>query len=390
MDLSYPISPLTELTVEELRERRSMKWVRYPRDVLPLWVAEMDTPLAPAIRAVLREAVDRGDTGYAAPGRLREAFASFAAIRFGWWPDPAHMMLVADVMRGIAESLYVLTEPGDGVLVNTPAYPPFFSFIAHTGRRVVESPLVMTGTNAYHLDLDRLEADLARPEVRVYLLCNPHNPTGAVFGPPELLAIAELAARHGVRMLVDEVHAPLTYPAAPFVPYLSLGAAAASALVFVSASKAWNLAGLKTALIVAGSEAVADLRRIPEEVAYGASILGVAAAEAAFGSSAGWLDRLLVGLDANRDLLSSLLAKSMPAVGYRPPDGTYLAWLDCRALELGDDPASFFEQHARVAVNPGPSFGTPGRGFVRLNMATAPWRLAEGVRRMAASLESPR
>jgi cystathionine beta-lyase len=378
--------PLTAFDLERLRRRRSIKWRRYAEDVLPLWVAEMDTPLAPPIRDALATAVELGDTGYAHRDRLPQAFAGFAAARYGWWPDPARMWLVPDVMQGIVEVLRLVTARGDGVVVNTPAYPPFFPYLADAERRVVESPLTVDATGRYGLDLDRLAADFAAPGVTAYLLANPHNPTGLVLGVPDLLAVTDLAARYGVRVLADEIHAPLTYPGVVYPPYLSLPGTE-SAVAFASATKAWNLAGLKAGLAIAGDSAAADLARMPEGVAFGAGLFGVLASEAAFQAGTAWLDALLTDLDANRWLLGDLLATELPEVGYHPPDSTFLAWLDCRRLELGDDPSAAFLERGRVAVNPGPSFGPPGRGHVRLNFATSPAILADGVRRMATAVK---
>lgn len=341
----------------------------------------MDTPLAPPVRSALQAAVERGDTGYAHADGLPETYASFAADRFGWSPDPARMVLVPDVMQGIVNVLRAVSEPGAAVVVNTPAYPPFFSFLHNAGWRVVESPLARSG-DGYALDLDRLADDLAAPGVVAYLLCNPHNPTGLVLSAAELAGIAELAASRGRYVLADEVHAPLTYPGVVHVPYLSVPGTG-PAFAFVSASKAWNLAGLKAALVVTGPEGADDLARLPIEVSFGAGLFGVIAAEAAFRHGLPWLESLLAGLDRNRRLLGELLASELPDVGYQPPQATYLAWLDCTRLGLGDDPAEAFERDGRVAVNPGPQFGAPGRGHVRVNLATRPDLLAEGVRRMA-------
>jgi cysteine-S-conjugate beta-lyase len=362
-----------------------MKWRRYPPEVLPLWVAEMDVPLAPPIREVLHEAVDLGDTGYENPGRLAESFAGFSAARFGWWPDPTTMALTSDVARGLSEVLKVVTRPGDAVLLNTPAYPPFFKHIPHAGRTVRESPLARDAAGRYRLDLDRLALDLAAPDVTAYLLVNPHNPTGLVLSATELSAVARLCDDHGVRVLADEIHGPLTYAGATFVPLLSLPEAQRG-LAFVGASKAWNLPGLKAALIVPGADAVADLRQVPEEAQYAAGLLGILAAEVAFRECGEWLDALVAALDTNRMLLGALLADHLPDVGYVPPDATYLAWLDCRELGLDLEAGEFFLREAAVAVNPGPTFGAPGDGFVRLNFATSPRILTAAIERMAAAV----
>jgi len=364
-----------------------MKWLRYPPDVLPLWVAELDTPLAPPVRAALVEAVELGDTGYADAGRLAEAFAGFAHARLGWWPDPATAVLTPDVARGLADVLRVVTRPGDAVLLNTPAYPPFFEHIPHADRDVRTSPLARDAAGRYRLDLDRLASDLAAPDVTAYLLVNPHNPTGLVLSADELSAVAQLGEEHGVRVLADEIHGPLTYPGATFVPYLTLPQAQRG-FAFVGASKAWNLAGLKAGLIVPGTEAVDDLAAVPVESQYGAGLFGVLAAEAAFREGGPWLDALVAALDENRALLGALLAEHLPAVRYVPPDATYLAWLDCRELGFGPDeePAAVFLEHGGVAVNAGSTFGLPGAGFVRLNFGTSPAILTAAVERMAVAV----
>lgn len=364
-----------------------MKWRHYPDDVLPLWVAEMDTPLAPPIAAALEQAIALGDTGYADIGQLAEAYAAFAKHRFGWWPDPAHCVLAADVAQGVIDVVRVVTEPGDTVLINEPTYPPFRRIIPNADRVLRASPMTRSADGRFRLDLERLDADLADPSVRAFLLVNPHNPTGTVLMRDELSAVVALCSRHDVRLLSDEIHAPLVYPSeASFVPLLSLPEAQRS-IVFVSATKAWNLAGLKASLIIAGAEAVADVRAIPADAAVNAGLLGVLASEAAFRAGGPWLDDLLAGLDHNRTLLDSLLAKHLPGVGYVPPAATFLAWLDCSSL--GPDPADRILEQARVAFTPGPDFGPLGAGFVRLNLATSPEILTEAVARMAKLAEGP-
>ncbi|MEV6526565.1 aminotransferase class I/II-fold pyridoxal phosphate-dependent enzyme [Longispora sp. NPDC051575] len=377
-------NPLSQYTLDELRQRRSMKWRQYPDDVLPLWVAEMDTPPAEPIRAALAAALDRGDLGYSTPGGAVEAFAGFAGTRYGWTVDPADARLSPNVMLGVSEVLRHVTRPGDGVVVNPPVYPPFYHYIPDAGRRIIESPLVRVD-GQWTLDLERLERDFA--DASAYLLCNPQNPTGVAYSRSTLLAIADLAERYDVRVLVDEIHAPLTYPGVSHVPFLSLDTAASHrAIAFHSASKAWNLAGLTTAIIVGGPGARADLDRISHNFGDAVGIFGVLATEAAFAHGTPWLDSLLAGLDANRQLLGDLLRSSLPTVGYVQPQATYLAWLDCSELGLGDDPAAVFLERGRVAFNAGNAFGKPGAGHVRLNLATSGERVEEGVRRMVATL----
>jgi cystathionine beta-lyase len=380
-----PVNPLTELDLAELRTRRSVKWTTHPPDVLPMFIAEMDTPLPPAVAAALTAAVRIGDTGYATRGRLAEAYAAFANVRFGWWPDPAPMRLVPDVNSGIYEVVSALTERGAGIVVDTPAYPPFFAKLHQASRQIIENPLV-DGDNGYEIDVSGLERAFAGGAA-AYLLCNPHNPTGTVVDRATLLTIAELADRHGVRMLVDEIHGPLTYPGVEFVPFQTLPVASAQrAISFVSASKAWNLTGLKAALVVPGPDAIEALETMPEEVSFGAGIFGVIAGEVAFTESIAWLDRLRQALDHNRQRLAARLAEEVPQVRYRLPEATYLAWLDFRAMDLGDDPAAAILERGRLALNSGPAFGEPGRGFARLNFATRPDLIDEAVRRIAKAV----
>ncbi|POX38901.1 cystathionine beta-lyase [Streptomyces sp. Ru73] len=385
-ETSAEANPLCRLTLDELRRRTSMKWRTYPEDVLPLWVAEMDVPLAePVVRAVT-DALARGDTGYPVGTAYAEALAGFAHERWGWdGLAVERTSVVPDVMLGVVEMLKLTTGPGDAVVVNCPVYPPFYQFVGNADRKIVEASL----GPGHRIDLAALEnafrSAVAGGRRAAYLLCSPHNPTGTLHTAAELAAVAELAARYGVRVVADEIHAPVVATGAAFVPYLSVPGADGG-LSLMSASKGWNLAGLKAALAIAGPAAADDLARLPEEVGHGPSHLGVLAHTAALRDGRGWLDALLAGLDENRRLLADLLAAHLPEVRYTPAEATYLAWLDCRGLGLGDDPAAVFLERGRVALSPGPDFGTGGAGHARLNLATSPEALTEAVRRMAAAV----
>lgn len=365
--------------------RTSAKWQAYPEDVLPAWVAEMDYPLAEPISRALHDAIDRSDTGYRWAGDLPEALAGFAHRRLGWVIDPARVSVIGDVLVAMAESLRHLADPGR-VVITPPVYPPFFSVVTRiVGREVVEVPLV----EGRVLDLPGLASAFARPDVTAFLLSSPHNPTGTIHRREELQAVAGLAREHGVVVIADEIWAPLPLHGRSVTPYLTLGEELTGPDVsLVSASKAFNLAGLKCAQMVAGSPATADrLReRMPVEVTYGASHLGVIAQSAAYRDGDAWLEDTLALISAHADLLGELLDRHIPAIGYSPPEASYLAWLDCRALGLGDDPAAAFLERGRVALNPGPDFGRQGAGFVRFNLATTPETIAEAVRRMALAV----
>lgn len=384
------VRPL-DVPLERLRSRTSIKWREAAPDVLPLWVAEMDVLTPEPVAQALYDAIASGDTGYPSGTDYPEALASFAEERWGWRIDPSSTALVPDVMMGAVELLRLVTAPGDSVVVTPPVYPPFFSFIEHMDRRIVEAPLDTSGR------LDPVSLDAAFSVASAFLLANPHNPTGAVHTREELTEVASLARRHRVRVVADEIHAPLVLRGARFTPYLTIPGAD-DGFSLISASKAWNLAGLKCAVALAGSAATADLDRLPEEVSHGPSHLAAIAHAAAFRDGGRWLDDLLGALDDQRDLLGRLLEEHLPLVSWIPPEGTYLAWLDCRRLGLGDEtgaaeargnvhanvgPAAAFHRRGRVLLSSGAAFGTGGEGFVRLNFATSTEILREAVRRMA-------
>lgn len=377
------------LSLAQLRERSSEKWREYPADVLPLFVAETDFPLAPAITAALHRAVERGDTGYiASKTPLAEAFAGFARRRYDWAVDPARTRSTADVSMGIVEILRRVTQPGERVVVTPPVYPPFYDLVEEAGAEVLRVPLRDTGTG-WELDLDGIRGAFDDGATAI-LLCNPHNPTGTVHDRDALAALAEIAAEYGAAVVSDEIHAPLAQPGTGFTPFLAASETAARVgYAVVSASKAFNLAGLKCALMVtADDDTSAVVRGLPVEVEWRTGQFGLLASVAAFAEeSDAWLDGLLDTLDQNRVLLEDLLARHLPGARYRIPDAGYLAWIDLSALGWGDNPARRILRDAKVALHFGPAFGTEGAGHVRLNFGTSPEILTEAVERIAALVE---
>jgi len=377
------------LPLAELRERSSEKWREYPADVLPLFVAETDFPLAPAVSAALQRAVAVGDTGYVASRTpLAESFAAFAARRYGWAPDPARMRSTADVSMGLVEILRRVTQPGERVVVTPPVYPPFYDLVAESGAEVQRVPLRDTGIG-WELDLDGIRGAF-EDGATAMLLCNPHNPTGTVHARESLAALADLAEEFGVAVISDEIHAPLAQPGTGFTPFLAASDAARRVgYAVVSASKAFNLAGLKCALMVtADEETTAVVRGLPVEVEWRTGQFGLLAAVAAFSEESDeWLDGLLRTLDENRVLLEDLLASHLPGARYRIPDAGYLAWIDLSALGWGENPARRILRDAKVALHFGPAFGIEGAGHVRLNFGTSPEILTEAVERIAALVD---
>jgi cystathionine beta-lyase len=371
--------------LEVLRRRQSAKWQTYPADVLPLTVAEMDFALATPIADALREAVERSDVGYAmAVPELGRALAGFAGRRWDWDLDPASVTAVTDVGVGVVELLRVLTRPGDAVAISPPVYPPFFDWVAEAGARLVEVPLACD-TAGWRLDLAALEAAFATHPA-AYVLCNPHNPVGRVHSADELAALVRLARIYRVALVSDEIHGPLVLPGATFTPLLTVPGAAEVAVSVLSASKAWNLAGLKCAAVVTAAPRMAAVTdRLPPDTRWRIGHFGVISAVAAFVAGEPWLDQLLLTLDQRRLLLGDLLRQRLPAISWHPPEATFLAWLNCAALGADDEARERFLDHGRVALEPGLHFGAAGSGYARLNFATSPDILDQATARMARS-----
>jgi cystathionine beta-lyase len=378
---------INALSLEELQTHRSEKWREFPKDVLPLPVAEMDFPIAGPIRELLLEMVAHSDLGYLGPiPEMGEAFAKFSWQKWGWGVDPQQVRIATDVGVGVVELLRLFTNPGDRVLLNSPIYHNFYTWIIETHLAKVDVPFAETDSG-WILDMASIENEY-RSGIKVHMLCNPHNPLGRVYSREELLQLALLAEKYGVIIISDEIHAPITYPEAEFVPFLSLGPVAESVgVVVTAASKAWNIAGLKCAIVLTQNELINDqLKELPSAMHYRASILGAFATARAFEQGNEWLDSVMKTLDFNRYFLQDLLRKKLPEVKYRVPDSSYLAWLDFSALGLGDNPAATLLERGRVAFNAGHAFGPQTGQFVRLNFATSRSVLTEAVDRIVKAL----
>ncbi len=380
---------LQSLTPDALRARRTLKWASQPDDVLAMWVAEMDYPTAPAITAALHRAVDAETFGYpldAGPSGLAEVLVADLARRHDWTVDPADVFLVADVMRGMSLALETFSARDDPVVITTPVYMPFFDVVELSGRPQVHVPMAeVDGRPTY--DLDALDGALAQG-ARTVLLCNPYNPLGRVLDRAELVAFAEVVERHGARVVADEIHAPLVFEGR-HIPYASLSPATANHTVtLVSASKAWNLPGLKCAQVVTSNAADrAAWRRIPLWAKVGVASLGIEATIAAYRDGHEWLAEVTTLLARHAALVAEAV-EVMPGVRHRRNEGTYLAWLDCTELELDVDPADWFLEHARVALSPGRPFRAPGHRFARLNFATTTPILEQSLDRMRRAVEN--
>jgi cystathionine beta-lyase len=317
--------------------------------------------------------VDEGVFGYLPESwaeRLAVSWCTWAAERYQWEVPPGRVRPVADVLAGLEATIDHFTSPGSPVILPTPAYMPFLELPPAVGRKVIEVPMATDGPT-YVYDLDALDAAY-RDGGELLVLCNPHNPIGRVLRPDEMQAVAEVVERHGGRVFSDEIHAPLVYDGHRHVPFASLSDVTASHTVTaVSASKAWNLPGLKCAqLVLSNPRDATTWAEVGHFAEHGASNPGVVANIAAYESGGPWLDAVLRYLDGNRRVLGDLLSEQLPEIGYTAPEGTYLAWLDCRALGLGDHPSEFFLEHAGVALTDGRACGGVGAGFARYNFAT--------------------
>lgn len=381
-----PTIDFDEITAEDLRAQGSLKWTKYGGDTIGAFVAEMDFGVAAPITKALHAAVDAARFGYLPFGlraELAETCARWQARRYGWDVDPAQVHPVSDVLMAFELVMERFSRPGSPIILPTPAYVPFRVLPPLHGREIIEVPMPLDGER-YVMDIDEIDRAY-RAGGHLLILCNPHNPLGRVLTPEELAAVTEVVDRHGGRVFADEVHAPLAYPGQRHIPYASTSAsAAAHTLTATSASKGWNLPGLKCAqLIVTSPGDAATWQRVGELASFGASNPGVVANAAAYRSGLRWLDDVLGYLDRNRHALQALLSTHLPQVRYHLPEATYLAWLDCRALGLHDKPGEFFLRQAGVAVVDGAQCGEAGRGHVRLNFAMPRPILERAITRVA-------
>ncbi|WP_394940247.1 MalY/PatB family protein [Psychromicrobium sp. YIM B11713] len=376
-------------TPTSLRIRGGIKWNAYPTDVFPAWVAEMDFPAAEVVTSALQQAVGREMFGYppSAQPELAVALAGFSERRYGWSFDPESVRTTPEVLRGAELAIDAFSPPGSPVILPVPAYMPFSELIELMGRERLEVPILRSG-DGWALDLEALEAAFLRGG-RSLVLTNPHNPLGKVFSETELNQIAQVVDRHGGRVISDEIHAPLVYQG-KHIPYASVSeTAAAHSVTLVSSSKAWNLPGLCCAQAILHTEADRSAwDKLPEVRMHGVSSLGIIASEAAYRAGGPWLDALLVQLASNRDYLFKALA-AVPGLRAVPPQATYLAWLDFRALPLGgreESPAEYFLREAKVAMVDGKACGEIGTGFARFNFGTTASLLEQGVKALLSAL----
>lgn len=376
-----------DLDLDRVRNRPGIKWERHGDDVLCAWVADMDLEVPEFITNAVIERINSGGLGYGfydEPIPVLEAFRDRMRNAFDWRVEVSEIIRVHDVIQGLELVLDTLVPPGAGVVVQTPVYPPFYSSIEGVGRRWVANPLVEMETG-WSLDFEHLESVASQQDVSALLLCHPHNPSGFVMDKTDLAQVIEIADRHDLLVISDEIHCDLVYAPNEHLPTASISELAAQRTVtLIAATKTFNMAGLRMAFVHTASEKyLPSLQQIRPRMIGGINGLGQVATVAGWEHGDAWLSELVAGLDRNRHLLGELLNDYLPAVHYRLPEATYLAWLDCRELGLGDNPAEIFLAQNKVALSSGPDFGIEGLGHVRLNFATSPEMLQMIVERMA-------
>lgn len=384
-----------ELPVDVLRMRSNVKWGKYGADVLPAWVAEMDFAVAHPIQRTLERMVADHDYGYPdrggnhGDGTLVEAFRNRMLSRFGWETDPALILPLSDLVQGTFSAILALTEPGDGVILQLPAYPPFHEAIKSTGRRLIPHRLE-SGAEGWGHAPASLDGKVD-PTTRMFLLCNPQNPTGRAFTHAELAEIGRVAVERDLIIVSDEIHQDLVYEGAKHIPMAMMGPEiAARTITITSATKGFNIPGLRCGVMHFGSAALRERfhARFPARVLGSPGITGIDATVAAWNHGQPWLDAVLELLDTNRRRISDFMRDELPAIRTHMPEATYLGWLDCTRLNLPGTAYDFFHDKAKVAFSPGQAFDPEGQQFVRINFATSRRILDQILARMADAVRS--
>ncbi len=383
----------------ELRDRRcseSIKWRKYDEDILPMWVADMDFLSPEPVIRTLRERIEHGFFGYPdcdsddpdQPVRLKQILVERMARLYNWQVQPEEIIFVPGVVTGFNLACHALVSPTEAVVIQTPVYPPILGAAKETGIQGQEMELALNPDGTYDIDWDAFERSLTE-QSKMFLLCNPHNPVGRVFREDELVRMAEICLRHDMLICSDEIHCDLVYSGHRHIPIASLDPEISKATITLMApSKTYNLAGLQC------SFAIIQNAEIRKRYLHGrgglvpwVNLMGMVAAQSAYQQGDSWLAQLLLYLEANRDFLCDYIARELPGVKLGKPEGTYLAWLDCRQAGLLQNPCRFFLEEGRVAFNDGETFGKGGQGFVRLNFGCPRPTLIDGLVRVKKALQ---
>ena len=379
------------LEISSLRQRLGEKWTTYPDDVLAAWVADMDFPVAEPLRKLFAGMLEHTDFGYPVNPTVRDlpsVFAQRMQARYGWQIAPERVEVLTDVVQGLYLAILTSSDPGDALITPVPIYPPFLAALRDLQRVPVWQRYERSGAS-YRVDLERLRAEL-HPRTRMLLVCNPHNPSGHVLAREELEALARIALERDLVVVSDEIHSDLVFRGARHVPFAALGPEVAErTITLTSATKAFNIAGLRVAVAAFGSAALQKrFNSIHPHVRGGLNTVGLAATRVAWLECQDWQDRALAYLESNRDFVAAHVQRHWPQVEHVPPQATYLSWFDCRALRLEPSPFRFFLDRGRVALSDGARFGESGQGFVRLNFATSRAILTQVLERMGKAIET--
>ena len=379
-----------DISLEKLRARRGAKWSNYDPDVIPAFVADMDFPIAEPIKQAVADVIEREDVGYPGAATLDamgEAFATRMRTRYGWSPDPAGVFSLSDLIQSLRTCVEMFCRPGGGVVVQTPIYHPFLDVVADFDRRLIDNRLLRSN-HRFEIDFDHLR-DSIDGDTDLFLFCNPHNPSGRVFERAELEQIAQVVVEHDLIVVADEIHADLTYPGHSHIPLASLGPEiAARTITLTSATKAFNIAGMKYALMHFGDLELlaAHTERYHPRLLGVPNIFGMVATLAAWQDCDEWLRAVVAQLDENRQAIQRFVIEREPRIRFNLPQAGYLAWLDCSDIDLPSAPFDYFLAEARVALSDGREFSSYSEDCVRLNFATTPRVLEDIFDRLATSL----
>lgn len=382
--------PFDSLSEDDLRQKACVKWQQYPADVLPLWVADMDFPIADTIKTALSEHLAGNNFGYPPRGGLpglKESLVRRLATRQGWQVETADIHLLGGIIPGLYLAALACASEGEEVIVQSPIYPPFMMAINDTRRVVRYNPLRFDGSQ-WEIDFEGLE-ELVTPATRLLMFCNPHNPSGRVFRREELERLAEFVLEHRLWVVSDELHSDLTYPGQQHIPFASLSDEVAQrTITLCGPTKTFNIAGLKIGFLIAQNPQLLErVKSIAGHLVSGPNVMAQAAAMAAYETSDDWLEQTINYLDGNRHFVSDFVEQELPQVRFAEPEGTYLAWLDFSGVTLDKDLNSFLLEDCKVGLNDGPAYGPGGEGFTRLNFATSRSILKEALMRIRNGLQ---
>lgn len=394
------VEEMDHFDFDKVTDRRGTSCLKYdfavergkPADVLPLWVADMDFPAPPAVQQALQKAVQHNIYGYteAGPG-YTQAVLQWFATRHHLHAQPQWLVKTPGVVFALAAAVRAFTEPGDSVLIQRPVYYPFTKVIEENGRRLINSPLQLR-EGRYEIDFADFAQKITEHHVRLFILCNPHNPVGRVWSKEELQRMGQICLAHGVTVVADEIHADFTYPGHQHHSFLTVDSRfQENSLVCTAPSKTFNLAGLQASNIFIPHAPLRQrfLRTVSAAGYSQLNSMAVFACEAAYRGGAQWLDELKVYLQGNLDYLRDFVRARLPGISLVEPQGTYLVWLDCRGLQLGHDQLEDLMVHkAKLWLDSGFVFGEEGEGFERVNIACPRCTLQAALERLEAAVRS--